>query len=371
MTTLVARTNRGLIGEWWWTLDKVMLGIAAALLLIGGVLVLSASPPVAERVFSAEMHYVKRHITVLPLAALVMLAVSTLSARGVLRTSQFFFGVFFILMLLTLAVGPEIKGAQRWLVRFGLQLQPSELLKPLLFVLIAWLLVTFTGWRGRLSAFVLTLAVLAVLAKQPDLGMAILIAVVFSTQLFVAGLNWFWVIAISSAGLGAMGLAYNIWDHFRRRIDQFLDPDNLSYQMEKALGAISHGGYFGTGPGEGVVKYHLPDAHADFIFAVTAEEFGVIACLVLAALFAFLFFRAVLRLEQTQDRFVLIAGTGLATAIGLQAIVNMAVNINLMPTKGMTLPFISYGGSSMIGTALSMGLLLALTRRRAKLEGRR
>jgi cell division protein FtsW len=368
MTALLARTNRTLIGEWWWTLDKILLGLAIALLLIGAVLVFAASPPVAERVFGSEMHYVKRHLIILPVAALLLIGMSLLSARGVFRVSVLLFAVFYLLLVLTLLIGPEIKGAQRWLIQFGFQLQPSEIVKPALFVLTAYILTRETGWRGRGMAIGLAGCVLVVLARQPDLGMAILIAAVLCAQLFVAGLGWTWVVLITGAGLGSMVLAYNAWPHFALRIDRFLDPNNLGYQVERALGAVSAGGFAGTGPGEGVVKYHLPDAHSDFIFAATAEEFGILTCLIIAGIFAFLFFRAISRLESSSDRFVLIAGTGLATAIGLQAIVNMAVNLNLMPTKGMTLPFISYGGSSMVGTAIAMGLLLAITRRRARLD---
>ena len=362
------RTDRSIVGNWWWTVDRTMLAGVAILALIGTVLIFAASPAVGERVFGAEMHFVYKHLALLLPASMLLVGVSMLAPLGVLRLGVGMYAGFGVLLLLTLFYAPEVKGATRWLPIFGVPLQPSEFVKPGVVILAGWLLSRWPGTGGLPAAMATVLPVLAVLVLQPDVGMTAVVGAVFGVQLFVAGLTWFWVLLL--LGVAGVGLwqAYLWLPHFADRVNAILDPGSLGYQIERALRAVAEGGLFGRGPGEGVQKWHLPDAHADFIFAATAEEFGVVACLALVALFAFLILRGLWRVNDTDDRFVQLAATGLIAEFGLQALINMAVNLNLIPTKGMTLPFISYGGSSLLALAIAMGMLLALTRRGARLQ---
>jgi cell division protein FtsW len=364
----VPRTDRTLVGNWWWTVDRFMLGGVALLAVVGTILIFAASPAVGERVYGAEMHFVLKHLLFLLPACLLLVGVSLLAPLGVLRLSIGMLAVFGFLLVLTLLFAPEVKGAHRWLRFFGMPLQPSEFVKPALIVITAYLLSRRERARATPVTALLILPILAVLAKQPDIGMAAVITLVYCTQLFVAGIAWVLVVGLVGAVVFGAWQAYLWLPHFADRIDGFLDPDSLGYQIERALRAVAAGGLFGRGPGEGVQKWHLPDAHADFIFAATAEEFGIIACLFLVAVFASLIMRGLWRVNETGDRFVQLAAVGLVAQFGLQALINMAVNLNLMPTKGMTLPFISYGGSSLLALAIGMGMLLALTRRGARLE---
>lgn len=364
----LARTERTLLGSWWWTIDRVMLGGVALLALVGVVLIFAASPAVSERVYGAEMRFVIKHLVFLLPAGLLLVGTSLLAPLGVLRLAFAMLALFGFLLFLTLVLAPEVKGAQRWLPIFGTPLQPSEFIKPAVVVVCAYLLARRPGTEGLPASLLVVVPVLAVLVQQPDIGMTAVIGAVYGVQLFLAGIAWLWVALLVGAGLFGAWQAYLWLPHFAERINDFLDPASLGYQIERALRAVAAGGLFGRGPGEGVQKWHLPDAHADFIFAATAEEFGIIACLFLVALFAFLILRGLWRVAETGDRFVQLAAAGLVAELGLQALINMAVNLNLIPTKGMTLPFISYGGSSLLALAIAMGMLLALTRRGARLE---
>jgi cell division protein FtsW len=364
----VPRTDRSIVGNWWWTVDRTMLAGVAILALIGTILIFAASPAVGERVFGAEMHFVNKHLILLVPASLLLVGVSMLAPLGVLRLGIAMYAGFGFLLLLTLFLAPEVKGATRWLPILGVPLQPSEFVKPAIVIVAANLLARRPGTDGLLAAGAVVLPVLTILVLQPDVGMTAVVGAVFGIQLFVAGLTWFWVLALIAAAVLAFWLAYLWLPHFADRVNDFFDPGSLGYQIERALRAVAEGGLFGRGPGEGVQKWHLPDAHADFIFAATAEEFGVVACLALVALFAFLMLRGLWRISEAGDRFVQLAAAGLIAEFGLQALINMAVNLNLIPTKGMTLPFISYGGSSLLALAIAMGMLLALTRRGARLQ---
>jgi cell division protein FtsW len=271
-----------------------------------------------------------------------------------------------VLMVLTLLVGPEIKGARRWLVLFGMNVQPSEFLKPALVVMIAWLFgesAKRPDMPANTLSLLLLLLVVTLLVLQPDFGQTMLVVLVWSALFFMAGMRVIWMFGI--AGLAGAGLtaAYFTVSHVARRIQHFLNPAaGNSYNIDVALESFMRGGWFGRGPGEGTIKAQLPDSHSDFIFAVAGEELGLIACLLILALYAFIVIRALLRALRNDDLFVRFAASGLAILFGTQAAINMAVNIHLIPAKGMTLPFISYGGSSMISLAYSMGMLLALTR---------
>jgi cell division protein FtsW len=280
-----------------------------------------------------------------------------------------------LLLVLTLLLGTEIKGASRWLHLFGVSIQPSEFVKPCLAVTAAWM---FAAQRdeqaqipGNLIAIALVALVSALLLLQPDLGQTFVVVAVWSLQFFVAGLPMVWVAGLVLAGLSLIVGAYFLLPHVADRIDTFLNPAaGDRYQVNRSLEAFERGGLLGQGPGEGTVKQTLPDAHSDFIFAVAGEELGAIACLIIVALFAFIVLRGFSRLLQEDNLFVLLAATGLLTQFGLQAMINMGSSLHLMPTKGMTLPFISYGGSSLLALALGMGMVLALTRRRADREPR-
>ena len=367
---VVARGDRSLFGSWWWTVDRVLMVGFAILTLIGLILVFAASGPIAIRQNSPPTFFVERQAMFACLSLALMAATSMLSPRGALRLSVLCLLVFMALTAFT-PYGPEVKGAHRWLDFGSFRLQPSEFVKPTMAVVIAWLLARTDGMRGLLPAMFPVMLMLAMLARQPDIGMAFVVAAVFGVQLFLGGLGWIWILAAAAAGIGGLWSAYLFFPHFTHRVDGFMDPSQEVYQVAKALNAVASGGLFGRGPGEGVVKFQLPDAHSDFIFAATAEEFGIVTCLVLISLFAFLLFRALNRVTKLHDRFCLLAAGGIAAEFGLQAFINMAVNLNLMPTKGMTLPFISYGGSSLLAFGLSIGLLLALTRRGASLDAAR
>ncbi|GBD44643.1 putative peptidoglycan glycosyltransferase FtsW [bacterium HR40] len=366
--SLFSRSDRGVLSTWWWTLDRFLLAGFVGLAVFGFVLVLASSPPVARRLALPETQFVVKHGLFLLPALLLLLGTSLLAPRGVLRLATAMLGVFGALLVVTPLAGPEIKGATRWLPIGGVLVQPSEFVKPALAVVVGYMLARRPGLSGLPQALGLVAPVIGLLVIQPDLGMTFLVAAVLSTQLFVAGLPWLVLFAGGAIGVAGGWGAYHLFDHVRQRVDAFLDPDLTPYQVEAALRAIANGGLLGVGPGQGVVKYHLPEAHADFVFATMAEEFGILACLLVLLLFALLVLRGLSRLHASEDRFVLLAGTGLVAQFALQALVNMGVNLAVLPTKGMTLPFLSYGGSSLLALALGAGMLLALTRRGARLE---
>ena len=366
--TLMGRTDTSALSRWWWTVDRWSLGMVLVLTAIGAILVMAASPAVAERIGLAPYHFVTRHLLFVAPAVVLVVGVSLMPAVMIRRLAAIGFVIAMVLLVVTLAWGTEIKGARRWLDLGGVVLQPAEVIKPTFAVVTAWIMAERRRAGrapGSLTAALLLLLVLGLILAQPDFGMAAVIAVVWFVQVFMAGLGLMWVGVLVVLGLGGAVLGYLWLPHVASRIDRFLDPaSGDSYQVDKALEALGAGGMFGRGPGEGVVKSVLPDAHADFIFAVAGEEFGLVAGLGIIALFAFIVLRGLGRLFQEGDYFALLAGTGLLAQFGLQALINIGVNLNLMPAKGMTLPFISYGGSSLLALAVGMGMVLALTRRR-------
>jgi cell division protein FtsW len=316
-----------------------------------------------------RLYLARHHFVFMPIAVAAIVAVSLLDLRNLRRLAAIGFAAALVLTALTPVVGSEIKGAARWIGVAGFSMQPSEFLKPTFAVVTAWLFAAQHGRNplpGNLIAIGLYGVVVALLLLQPDLGMAAVMSATWFAQFFLAGLPMFWVLTLASLGVAGVFGAYLAFDHVRQRIDGFLDPSTAdSYQVDRALEAFMNGGLSGTGPGQGTVKAVLPDAHSDFIFAVAGEEFGLLLCLLLVALFAFVVLRGFARLAQEGNLFALLATGGLLVAFGLQAVVNMASTLHLMPTKGMTLPFISYGGSSLLALSLGMGMVLALTRRRA------
>ena len=357
--------------------DRLTLAAIGALMLAGVVLSLAASPPVAGRLGLDPFYFVNRHILYLLPAIAVMLGVSFLNPKQIRRLSLVVFAISVVMVAATPYFGPEIKGARRWLVLLGLNIQPSEFLKPAFVILVSWLFgesAKRPDMPANAFSFVLLLVVVALLVAHPDFGQTMLIALVWSALFFMAGMRVVWVAGI--AGLAGVGLlsAYYTVPHVARRIQRFIDPaSGNTFNIDIATESFMRGGWFGKGPGEGTVKRLLPESHTDFVFAVAAEEFGVVLCLALVALFAFIVIRMLIRAMRNDDPFTRFAAAGLTILFATQSAINMAVNLHLIPAKGMTLPFISYGGSSMISLAYAMGMLLALTREqpRAAITGAR
>jgi cell division protein FtsW len=367
---MVSRVERTPFAAWWWTVDHVMLAAILVLMLSGVILSLAASPPVATRLGLDPFYFVHRHLLLLIPALAVLLITSFLPQRYIRRTALVVFIASLALVAATLMFGAEVKGARRWIVLLGINLQPSEFLKPAFVILIAWLFGE-TARRPEMPANTMALALLLVtvagLVLQPDFGQTMLIALVWGALFFVAGMRLIWVFGLSTVAVVGIGLAYFTIPHVTRRIQRFLDPGSGdTFNIDQALESFQRGGWFGRGPGEGTVKRILPESHTDFVFAVAAEEFGIVLCLALVALFAFIVLRALRHAMRNENHFARFATAGLAVLFGLQSAINMAVNLHLMPAKGMTLPFVSYGGSSMISLAYGMGMLLALTRERPR-----
>jgi cell division protein FtsW len=365
---MFARIDQRPVARWWWTVDRWSLGALALLIGFGSVMSMAASPAVAERLGYAPLHFVDRQLAAVPIALSIIFAVSLLPPRTIRRIAFIGFPIAVALLAMTFVVGLEIKGARRWINFPGGALQPSEFVKPTFAIVAAWLFAEQKerpGFPGNAISIALFLALVAMLVKQPDLGMAVVVAAVWFAQFFMAGLRLYWVAGGAIAGVAGLFGAYMWLPHVTSRVNRFLDPAaGDSYQVNRSLEAFANGGLWGRGPGEGTVKDVLPDAHADFVFAVAGEEFGLVVCVLLVGIFAFIVLRGFSRLLQEGNLFVLLSATGLLIQFGLQAVINMASTVHLIPTKGMTLPFISYGGSSMLALALGMGMLLALTRRR-------
>jgi cell division protein FtsW len=369
---MVSRATRTPFAEWWWTVDKLMLGALAALMLFGIVLSLAASPPVAARLHLEPFYFVNKHVMFLLPAIAVMLGTSFLNSQQIRRLALLVFAASIAMVVFTILFGAEIKGARRWLTVLGMTIQPSEFLKPAFVILISWLFAE-SSRRPEMPANSLALAMLlfvvVLLVLQPDFGQTMLVLLVWGALFFMAGMRVIWIVGLGAVSLVGLTGAYYTMPHVAVRIQRFLDPGSGdSFQIQTSVGSFLRGGWFGLGPGEGTVKRILPDSHTDFVFAVAAEEFGVVLCLMLLFLFAFVVIRALRHAMTNEDPFARFAAAGLAILFGLQSAINMSVNLHLMPAKGMTLPFISYGGSSMLSLAYAMGMLLALTRERPRAE---
>ncbi|MEE2720275.1 MAG: putative lipid II flippase FtsW [Pseudomonadota bacterium] len=370
-----ARSDTSVLGRWWWTVDRWTLTAVGALIAFGIIMALAASPAVAERIGLDYFYFARRQLVYLPVALALMIGASLLSPTGVFRAAMVTLTIFSLLVVATFIVGTEIKGARRWIGLGPISIQPSEFLKPAFAVVAAWLFASArTGdiKHGNLISIATFGTIVGLLLLQPDVGMSVVISVVWSAQFFLAGLPLYWAVLLIVGGAGAMVAAYFTLHHVASRIDRFLDPSSGdSYQVDRSLEAFINGGLFGRGPGEGTVKEVLPDAHSDFVFAVAGEEFGLFVCLIIVGLFAFIVLRGFARALQETDLFILLATAGLLVQFGLQAVINMGSTLRLMPTKGMTLPFVSYGGSSLIAMGLCIGFLLALTRKRVGAESQR
>lgn len=363
-----SRTDHSILGRWWWTVDRWTMAAVILIATIGVILVQAASPAVATRIGTDSFHFIEKHLLVLIPSLGLMFGVSLLSPKGVRRLAVVMFLAAAFGVFLTLFIGMEIKGATRWLQLPGLSVQPSEFLKPAFAVVAAWLFAlhrTQENVPGIPVVIGLYGLIVVLLMSQPDLGQTFVITCIFFGQFFLAGLPIVFVASCIVMGVGGLVSAYFLFPHVQSRIDRFLDPaagDN--YQVARSLEAFEKGGIWGTGPGQGTVKMSIPDSHADFIFSVAGEEMGMITCMIIICLFGFVVLRSFARASNDQSLFVMLAASGLTMQFGLQALINMGSALHLMPTKGMTLPFISYGGSSLIALGIGMGMVLALTRKR-------
>lgn len=364
---LVSRSDRGVLARWWFTVDRLLLSAVLLLMAIGVLISMAASPPVAERIGLNTFHFFKFQLAFLLPAVVLLVSVSLLEPRQARRAAFVMLGLSFALMVAALFWGPEIKGAHRWISFGPIGLQPSELAKPSFVVIAAWFLAEHTkrpDMPGNVIAYVIFAVFVGLLVVQPDFGQTALVVLTFGAMLLIYGIPW--ILVLGLAGLCASGVmaAYALVPHVTSRLDRFLNPDKGdTFQVDTATAAFQNGGFLGTGPGGGQAKQILPDAHTDFTFAVVGEEFGLIACIGLMLLFAFVVMRILQRAKIEPDPFPALALSGLGIVFGLQAVINMGVNVSLLPAKGMTLPLISYGGSSLIGVAFAMGMVLALSRR--------
>ena len=366
---LVSRTKRTPLANWWWTVDHSLLAATGILIVLGVLLSFTSSPAAAVRLrLDDPLHFAVRQCLFAAGACGLVVLVSILSSRGIKRAAFFIYLGAILVMAALPFLGHEAKGATRWISFAGFTLQPSEFLKPALIVLVAWMFSEGQkgqGVPGVSIAFGLYFTAVGLLIIQPDVGQTILITIAFGAAFWMAGVPISWIPIMGGSAAAGLGAIYLLLPHARSRVDRFLSPEGAdTHQITKASEAIANGGLFGRGPGEGVMKQGVPDLQTDFIYSVAAEEYGLVFSLALIGVFAFLMVRGLYRSMKLSDSFEQVAAAGLFVLVGQQALINMAVNLNMAPTKGMTLPFISYGGSSMLAMGLTMGMALGLTRRR-------
>jgi len=365
----LTRTDRSVIAEWWFSVDRPMLGAILLLMAVGAIVSLAASPAAAQKIGEEPLYFFQRHLIYLVPAGLLLLGSSMLTPRLIRRAALLLYVGGLILIVLALVQGIEKNGAVRWLIfGSGQSLQPSEFVKAGFIILTAWLFAE-SSRQPDMPALPLAAGLLAIFAGllvlQPDIGQATLMVLVWGGLFFLAGYALIWIALLGAASLGAFVAAYFSIAHVQSRVDRFLAPgESDTHQVDTALAAFREGGWFGRGPGEGTITSRLPDAYTDYIFAVIAEEFGVIFCLFLVCLYAFIVWRGLRAASRSRDPFIRLALSGLMMLFGFQTLINMAVNVDMLPAKGMTLPFLSYGGSSLTAMALTMGFALGLARRR-------
>ncbi|MEG8098885.1 FtsW/RodA/SpoVE family cell cycle protein [Candidatus Liberibacter brunswickensis] len=364
---MVKRAERGMLSEWFWTVDWFSLIAFLLLLGIGLILSFAASPAVAERLGLEDFYFVKRHAAFLIPSIIIMISFSFFSPKMVRNTAFILLLFSLIAMILTLIWGVEIKGAKRWLYIAGTSIQPSEFVKPSFIVVCAWFFaeqMRHPEIPGNIFSLILFGIVISLLIVQPDLGQSIILFLIWDCMFFITGISWLWIILFAFLGVVSLLIAYQTMPHVAIRINHFFTGIGDSFQVNSARDAIINGGWFGRGPGEGTIKRVIPDSHTDFVFSVAAEEFGIIFCIFIVCIFAFVIIRSFLYSLTESNDFIRISIFGLALQIALQEFINIGVNLDLLPTKGMTMPAISYGGSSMLGICVTIGYLLALTCRR-------
>jgi len=357
-----------LFGSWWLTIDKYMLTAFIITIVISIIMVTTASPAVAERIGLNSLYFIQRQLIFLFIGIFIMLGISFCSFETIKKFSLVGFIVFLILLIAVLFIGTEIKGAKRWISLVFIAIQPSEFIKPF-FAIVTSIILMQKYINPKFPAFAISfslyITIVGLLALQPDLGMAITITAIWGGQMFLAGISMLWIFFLTIGGILALIAAYTFLPHVTVRMNSFLDPSTSdNYQVKKSIEAFINGGITGTGPGEGIVKQNLPDSHTDFIFAVVGEEFGMIVALLVIFLFAFIVIRGLWRVSKVGDLFAILAVSGLILQLGFQAAINIGVTLHLLPTKGMTLPFISYGGSSILSVSIITGMILALTRKK-------
>lgn len=368
----IIRTDKSVVKRWWWSVDRVTLAAIFLLMIIGIMLVAAASPSVAERIGLKPFYFTNRQIIFMIPTIIVMLFMSFMNRKNLWRISSVVTISSILLMFSLLIIGFHTKGATRWISVLGFSLQPSEFVKPAFAVASAWLIArsqnepNFPGHKIVWSTF---LTALSLLLLQPDIGMSFVMCCIFGVQIFLSGISIAIVIFLGLFTIvGLMGV-YMVFPHFASRLNRFIDPSSGdTYQVEKSIDAFTNGGLWGTGPGHGEVKMSLPDAHADFIFSVAGEEFGMMFLIFLIAIFCFIIVRSVMRVFKHDDMFVTLAVGGLLTQFSVQSLIHMGSSLQLLPAKGMTLPFISYGGSSLLSLGFAMGMLLSLTSKKMQTD---
>ncbi len=364
--SLISRSDRGLLARWWFTVDRPLLAATLLLMAVGVLVSMAASPPVAIRIGLDPYHFVKSQLFYLCLAVVGLLVISSLDRQWVRRFGLIGFVGSVLLMWLAFKFGTEIKGAHRWINLGPISLQPSEFAKPCFVIVFAWMLaerIRLPDMPGHFIAYGCALLFLLSLIVQPDFGQAALVIMTIGAMLLVYGIAWPVIFGLGGAGVAAVALSYALVPHVASRIDRFLDPEiGDTFQVDTSIQAFNNGGVLGAGPGGGTAKLVLPDAHTDYSFSVIGEEFGLLACLTIMGLFLFIIIRALKRAKTEKDPFAALAMAGVTSMFAIQASINMGVNVALLPAKGMTLPMISYGGSSLLGTAAAIGFVLALGR---------
>ncbi len=369
---LISRSDRGAVARWWFTVDRPLLSAAMLLMAVGVLVSMAASPPVASRIGLDPYHFVRSQLFYLCLAVVVMLLLSFFDRAMIRRTAFVGFVGALLLMFLALFFGPEIKGAHRWINVGPISVQPSEFAKPCFAIVFAWLLserVIRRDMPAHIMAYSCAALFLLLLVAQPDFGQAALVTTTIGAMLLVYGIPWVVVFGLAGAATAAVAVSYALVPHVASRIDRFMNPDKGdTFQVDTSMQAFHNGGVLGVGPGGGTAKLVLPDAHTDFTFSVIGEEFGLLACLGIMALFLFIIMRVLKRAKVEKDPFAALASAGVVSMFAIQASINMGVNVALLPAKGMTLPFISYGGSSLLGTGMAIGFVLALGRQTPHLD---
>lgn len=368
----IIRTDKSVINRWWWSIDRFTLYAILSLMTLGIILVAAASPSVAERIGLNSFYFTLRQILFLIPTILIMLTMSFVKRKNLWRISSLVTIIAILLMASLMIIGFNTKGATRWISVFGFSLQPSEFIKPAFAVSCAWLLSKQQyekQFPGRYICLMTFVVILLLLLMQPDIGMSFVVTSIWGVQMFLSGLPWILIFLIMASGALGLMTIYMTFPHFASRLDRFVNPTSGdTYQVEKSIDAFINGGIWGKGPGHGEIKMHLPDAHSDFIFAVAGEEFGMIMVLALIAIYCFIIIRSVMRVFKHEDMFVILATAGIVTQLGVQSLIHMGSSLQLLPAKGMTLPLISYGGSSLVSCGFAVGILLALTSKRIQAE---